>query len=163
MFAFTFDIIARTHATKRGNRSWEEKRKAEAKTQIFLSSQRTVSLIQRVLFMDQLLRVENKLLHSHCDTQRFIKLNLWACVSCVNKTTQLFWSPSKRCTASQRLFSRSWKRSLLLPLSTTLVQCLQCWLVLRLNRLQCFAPTHEPQNHQNRKGKELRNPLRIPL
>ena len=44
-----------------------------------------------------------------------------------------------------------------------LVQCLQCWLVLHSNRLQCFAPTHEPQNHQNREGNELRNPLRIPL
>ena len=60
----------------------EEKRKASVEMQIFLSSQRIVSLIQRVLFMDQLFRVENKVLHSHSDTQHFIKLNLWACASC---------------------------------------------------------------------------------
>ena len=32
--------------------------------------------------MDQLLCIENKLLHSHSDMQRFIKLKRWACASC---------------------------------------------------------------------------------
>ena len=85
-----------------------------------------------------------------------------SCASCVNKTTQLFWSASKRCTASTAIFTKL--KALFASSSLNyLVQCLQCWLVLRSNRLQRFAPTHEPQNHQNREGKELRNPLRIPL
>ena len=138
--------------------------------QIFLK-QRTISLIHQVLFMDQLLR---KISCFILTVIRSVSLN-WSlglhvlfilvrpvhpCASCVNKTTQLFWSTSKVCTASTTIFTKL--RYLLLSLNY-LVQCLQCWLVLRSNRLQCFAPTHEPQNHQNREGKELRNPLRIPL
>ena len=107
------------------------------------------------------------------DTQRFIKLGssslrvlfilarlVHPCASCVNKTTQhLKHIKTVHCLndyfPQPALFASS---SL-----NYLVQCLQCWLVLRSNRLQCFAPTYEPQNHQNREGNVLRNPLRIPL
>ena len=100
---------------------------------------------------------------------RSVSLNweAWACASCSslrilceqNHTTVLKHIKTVHCLngyfPQPALFASS--------CLNYLVQCLQCWLVLRSNRLQCFAPTHEPQNHQNREGNELRNPLRIPL
>ena len=83
MFAFTFSILLGPTLQNVETGAGEEKRNShQLKRKFFWSKQRTVSLIQRVLFMDQLLRIENKLLHSHSDTQRFIKLKHWACASC---------------------------------------------------------------------------------
>ena len=80
------------------------------------------------------------------------------CFACVNKTTRHL---KQNGALPQRLFPQpaSFASSSL----NYLLQCLQCWLVLRSNRLQCFAPTHEPQNHQNREGNVVRNPFRIRL
>ena len=126
--------------------------------------------------MDQLLRIENKLLHSHSDMQRFIKLKRWACASCsflrvlceqnhtavlkriktVHYLNDYFHQAEVHQNGAlpQRLFSPSWKRSLLLPLSTTLFNAFNAswcfvWIV--------FNAMHLPTNHKTIKTEKERN------
>ena len=77
-------------------------------------------------------------------------------VHCINIT--IIWS--KRCALHNGYF-----HSLQLSyfLSTTMTECLQSSSMLRLNRLQWVAPTHQPQNHQNRAHTVQANPLRRTL
>ena len=128
---------------------------AKLETQIFLK-QCTVSLIHQVLFMDSSCAKQAASFSS--DTQRFIKLKLGLahlvhpCASCVNKTTQLFWSTSKRCTASTAIFTKL--RYLLLPLSTTLFNAFNAgWCSVRI----VFNALHLPTNHKTIKTEKERN------
>ena len=87
MFGSTFQLhvcvyiqhITGTHAPKRGNGSWRGEtqllRKIKAETQIFLK-QATHRFINPSGTVHGPALVQNKLLHSHSDTQHFIKLKL---------------------------------------------------------------------------------------
>ena len=76
-------------------------------------------------------------------------------VNCTSTAWRIIWS--KRCAALNDYF-----HSLQLSyfLSTTMTECLQSSSMLRPNRLQWVAPTHQPQNHQNRAHTVQANPLR---
>ena len=79
-------------------------------------------------------------------------------VHCTSISWRTIWS--KQCAALNDSFHSLQLSSFL---STTVAECLQGSSMRSLNRLQWVAPTHQPQNHQNRAHTVQANPLFLTL